>query len=89
MIVASAIQFYLNDNPNYPIIMTGLRHADIFEKMFSLHLDYNRTTATQGFLTDDNKFYDRYQAKEIALKCNQLIENTNLSELYSEDMWPE
>ena len=43
----------------------------------------------QGFLTDDGYFVDRYEAKKIAQKANQIVEETNLLQLFSEDIWPE
>ena len=88
-LVASAIKFFTIDNPDYPIIFTGKRHSDIFEKMFKMGIKYNKTTAVQGFITDDNKFVDRIEAKKIAVENNQLIvpiEDTYF-QLFSEDIW--
>ena len=50
---------------------------------------YLKSTATQGFLTNDNRFVDRYEAKKIAVTANQLIvpEKDTYAELYSEDVW--
>lgn len=92
MIVASAIRFfYISDiQYKYPQIWTGHRHPDILEKMFGMRVLYDKTTAVQGFLTDDNRFLNRYEAKEYAIKCGQLTpEEIKYAELYSEDLWPE
>lgn len=89
MIISSAIKFYLKNDLKYPIIMTGFRHPDILEKMFKLRLNYDKSTMVQGFLDDKNQFLDRYEAKKEAIKHNQLIEETNMLELFSEDIWPE
>ena len=88
MIKYSAIKFYLSDE-DQPIIMTGLRHAEILEKMFSLGLKYDSNRMVQGFLNSEDKFLDRRDAKFEARFCNQLIEDTGYGELFSEDMWPE
>lgn len=87
MIKYSAVLFF--DENNYPVIMTGLRHADIFEKMFKHKIKYDKNKAIQGFITDKNQFLDRYEAKKEAENNNQIIEKTNLVELFSEDIWPE
>ena len=85
MIKHSAIMFFLHDDR--PVIVTGLRHADILEKSFRLGLEYKNMI--QGFLNDKNQFLDRREAKFEARRCNQLIEDTDYGELFSEDMWPE
>lgn len=89
MIKASAILF-TEENSSFPVIMTGLRHADIFERMFQLGIKYNKAAIVQGFLTDDNRFLDRYDAKHEARRCNQLLPDVDDGrELFSEDIWPE
>lgn len=92
MIIASAIRFFfISDiDHEYPQIWTGCRHPDILEKMFGKRVLYDTATAVQGFLTDDNRFLNRYEAKEYAIKCGQLTsEEIEYIELYSEDLWPE
>lgn len=89
MIVASAILFYENERPDYPVIMTGLRHCDVLERIFQLHISYNKNTAVQGFIDEHGKFYDRFDAKYEAQKCGQLIVDDGNRALYSEDIWPE
>ena len=87
-IVAAAIKAY-TDEDTYPFIYTGKRHADIFEQMYKLGIKYNKNKSIQGFLTDTWRFVDRYEAKRIAVKANQLIvpiEET-YDELFSEDLW--
>lgn len=89
MIICSAIKFYQKDDEEYPVIMTAKRHADVFEKMFNLGIKYHKDSAIQGFLTDDNHFLDRYEAKHEARRCGQLVVDTGDRALYSEDIWPE
>lgn len=85
-IQCSAIKFYLND---YPQIACGKRHADILGMLFKHQIPYDKNNMIQGFLTDDGYFVDRYEAKKIAQKANQIVEETNLLQLFSEDIWPE
>lgn len=94
-IISSAIKFKLV-NDSYWAILTGKRHPDILEKMFQLRLIYDKNTAIQGFLTDDDRFVDRFEAMEIAMQANQISENilkeierTKQMQLYSEDIWIE
>lgn len=87
-IIAAAIQFYNEETKSY-IVMTGIRHADIFLDMYKLHIDYNKKLYKQGFITNHGNFVDRYAAKEIAVAAEQLIvpiEET-YAELFSEDVW--
>ena len=87
-LVASAIKFYSVDS-DYPIIMTGKRHADILYSMWKSNILYLKSRAIQGFLTDTDRFVDRYEAKKIAVVANQLIvpEKDTYAELFSEDVW--
>jgi hypothetical protein len=87
MIIASAIKFKKRDS-EYPIILTGLRHSDIREELFKLY-PKNQENIIEGFLTDDDRFLDRYDAKKEAIECDQLFEDTFCQALYSEDIWPE
>ena len=87
-LVTSAIKFYTIDN-EYPIIMTGKRHADILYAMGKSNIQYLKSRSVQGFLTDTDRFVDRYEAKRIAIAANQLIvpEKDTYAELFSEDVW--
>lgn len=87
MIIASAIRTYLI-RPDYPIIWTGKRHADILENMFHRGIHYDKKALEYGFYTDDGKFLDRYEARRYAIECGQITSSEYL-ELYSEDLWPD
>lgn len=91
MIARSAIKFYLASDykKENPIIMTGLRHCDIYEQMFKLHIVYDKASAVQGFITDEDKFIDRYEAVYVARAANQVSIDFNEAQLFSEDIWPE
>ena len=85
-IVASAIRFTLPYDL-YPIIMTGKRHSDIFLTMKNLGIKYDKNRITQGFLTSNDQFVDRYEAAGIAWDAGQIDKEVNM--LFSEDVWPE
>ena len=53
--------------------------------MFNLGIKYDRETHIQGFLTDDNRFLDRYDAAHVAYENGQTKELC--LPLFSEDMW--
>jgi hypothetical protein len=88
MLVCSAIKFQYN---NYPVIICGKRHGDCFknvsefvsiEKWKEIIKDQK---VIQGFLTDENKFFDRKQAATYAYQCGQI--DTWQDTLLSEDLW--
>ena len=84
----AAIKFY-ETKYNCWIIFTGQRHADILWNMFNMDCNYDKKSAVQGFLTNKDRFVNRYEAKEIAIAANQLIvpEEETYAELFSEDVW--
>lgn len=86
MIIFSAIKFYIKGETT-PIIMTGKRHSDIFERMHAYGMNYDRGTYIQGFWTNEQQFLNRVEAKAYALKNGQLEKDTGYAELYSEDLW--
>lgn len=88
MIVASALKFYLKDQ-TYPMIITGLRHADCYEKLHDMKIDYDRHQIQEGFMTDKNQMVDRIKAKQIAYERGQIKDIDGCPALYSEDIWPE
>lgn len=96
MIIASAIMFFYEDDKDhrFPQIWTGLRHADILERMFNMKVKYDKNTHIQGFITETSAFLDRYQAAEYAIECKQIDPDQVWSPydakiLYSEELWPE
>lgn len=96
MIIASAIMFFYEDDKEhlFPQVWTGLRHADILERMFHMGVRYDKDTHIQGFLTNVDVFLDRYQAAEHAIECKQIDPDQiwgpyDTKILYSEDIWPE
>ena len=82
----SAIKFKFNNSDSWGII-TGSRHSDIFEIMFKHGVQYDRDSAVQGFITQEDRFVDRYEAALIAFDALQ-ITDPSITQLYSEDIWP-
>ena len=91
-LISSAIKFQ-NTNSEYFDVMCGKRHADILHRMFLMRIDYDRSTAVQGFMTDTNQFVDRYDAYCLACDAGQIepkaVEEyeVGMPQLYSEDLW--
>lgn len=83
-------------NVHQGIVFCGWRHANcIYAKCALTGLrDAESGAQIQGFLTNKNRFVDRFEGKRIALAADQIIErkngyfNTNPeSRLFSEDLW--
>lgn len=72
------------------IIIPCHRHCDAFYilKQFAYKKDIDYKEIAQGFLDEEDNFYNRIEAWNEAYKCNQLmvIDNTS-KELFSEDLW--
>lgn len=76
------------------LVVEGHRHADIIRTMVNL---LGKRTCTngedcagesvQGFVTNRNRFVDRYEGMKIAREANQIISDTTFKELYSEDLY--
>lgn len=86
MIVCAAIKDSRNGN-----VIGGVRHNYILNTIKDLNIQIPKENRIQGFLTDDNRFVDRYEAYTIALSCGQLSSTTRNSkhnnELFSEDIY--
>ena len=88
MIVKAAVMI-LNLHTKKEMIIPCHRHCDAFYilKIFNMRRDIDYIELTQGFLDENDKFYNRIDAKKHAQEFNQLKENTSCAELYSEDLW--
>lgn len=98
-LVAAAIKFKPK-GCDYFQIMCGKRHCNVLEMMYKLRIEYEKATAVQGFLTEDDQFVDRYDAARMAYYSGQLSPDTELWQkmakdedmiyghpLFSEDVW--
>ena len=81
----AAVKIYPYDL-NTPMIITGLRHPEIYEYLWEKGIRFEKDKAEEGFLTNTNIFVDRYKARTIVFKANQ-IKEIPTAPLYSEDLW--
>lgn len=99
MIVAAAIKFKPK-GADYFQYFCGLRHHSVLEVMHKLGIEYERVSAVQGFMTDDDQFLNRSEAARYAFLIGQLPQDSDLykqmkeygdeiypCELFSEDLW--
>lgn len=88
MVIKSAVKI-VDRKDSLVYVVTDKRHADIYERLHEEKVDLNNFEVTEGFLTDDHRFVDRYEAKRIAVAAKQLIvpEEDTYPALFSEDVW--
>ena len=83
---------YYPTNINYGLVVCGYRHHNCLEHLSNI-IDRQKMVecgSIQGFLTNNNRFVDRKEARIIAENANQLIEAETTStgnQLFSEDVW--
>lgn len=87
MITSAAVKVFVYPL-NKEIVIKCHRHCDAYEILY----DFNYTredyeTVEQGFLDEEDNFYDRVAAYKHAWWRNQLEEEYNVRELFSEDLW--
>ena len=85
-IVASAIRFFPKDS-DFPMIAVGHRHCNCLEWMFNHHVEYDKQTHIQGFMTNRNRCVDRYEAAEIAWRARQVLEESDVYQKMYNDYW--
>lgn len=71
--------------PNGEVI-TGRRHSDVMALQARLGVR-SGSECVQGFVDNTGKFYNRLEARELAVSNGQ-ISLDHTGELYSEDLWP-
>ena len=77
-------------NIEYGMVFCGYRHCDCLEMMSYQYLKPEVITygTVQGFLTNNKRFVDRVEARQIAEKQGQLLPSCSKgNELFSEDVW--
>ena len=90
MIVRAAVKIkFFDAYAAREIIIPCHRHCDAFYilKEFGFHKNADYEEIEQGFLNEKSEFLTRVEAKQEAIRCNQLINHTNDVNLYSEDVW--
>ena len=89
MIVKAAVMV-LNLHTKKEMIIPCHRHCDAFYilKMFNMRRDIDYIELAQGFLDENDKFYNRIDAWKHALEHKQIDgEYEYPTELYSEDLY--
>ena len=78
-------------NVDKGIVFCGWRHPNCMYQMVAItgkrSVESEVGENIQGFLTSQNRFVDRKEGLEIALKANQVINIHYGSQLYSEDLY--
>lgn len=87
MIICSAIKYK-------GIIYTGIRHHNCITLAYHETGDRPIAGSIQGFIRDNGKFLNRWQAAQHAIACGQVVTGKakiqhifNGHTLYSEDLW--
>lgn len=95
MIVAAAIKYRYKDFPEHFIVLTGVRHPYISERVREAFRDgalLELVEEAHGFVDDKDVFYTREEAYEHAVACGQIEDERDFGETYSvrlvsEDLW--
>jgi hypothetical protein len=72
------------------VVICGYRHCNCMEFASFMFTRKEMAGCVQGFLTNNNRFVDRIEARKIAESCGQILGSEHTSkgnELYSEDVW--
>lgn len=89
MIVKAAVKV-LNLHTNEEMIIPCHRHCDAFYvlHLFNMKQNVDYKQIDQGFLDENDKFYNRVEAWHEAYKYRQLkMVDPSHHELFSEDLW--
>ena len=94
MIVNACVKFHTHPDSKFMGTVFDIpchRHGDAFYiiSQFVDPSEIDKTKTEQGFLTNDDRFLDRYDAMQHAIACGQLPPGADkeCKELYSEDLW--
>lgn len=94
MIVSACVKFHTRPDSKFMGTVFDIpchRHGDAFYiiSQFVDTSELDKTKTEQGFMTNDDRFLDRYEAMEHAIACGQLPPDADkeCKELYSEDLW--
>lgn len=84
-------EVYLPKNIDRGVVVCGIRHSHcIYTRVFLTGLkDFECGKSIQGFLTNKNRFVDRHEGLEIALRENQVLDLNEVrgDRLFSEDLY--
>ena len=65
--------------------VTGHRHADCYEKLYRMGINASKEKTVDGFVDDEENFYNRTDAAIVARLTGQILDPITV--LYSEDLW--
>lgn len=85
-IQSAAIKYRRKNQKTYNYTF-GKSHAQCIMEFLTLDLPVSKRDMNfeqQGFWTTENRFVNRFEAKEIALKAKQIPDTYDKGELYSE-----
>ena len=86
-IISAAVKIY-DKKQEKEIIIHCHRHCDAFHMLKEFgYVRSEYDILDQGFLDRDYNFLSRVDAKIVARANNQLLEDSNDPNLYSEDLW--
>lgn len=76
-------------NVDRGVVFCGHRHHNCMYMMICQYglLQHEAGEEIQGFLTNKNRFVDRYEGAEIAIKAGQVREDFSSPRLHSEDLY--
>lgn len=63
------------------------RHHQVMHAVLGRNLELRRAGYVQGFVTDGGDFLDRYEARDHAVACRQVLAHRVGLGLFSEDLW--
>lgn len=69
------------------IVVTGRRHSDCYTIAIAIDKIMISIDHVQGFLTSKNRFLNREEAYELAVKCEQIKEDSGPRTLISENLY--
>jgi len=69
-------------------IYAGRRHCDVISGLIKERVLIDALNCDYGFLTNEGRFVDRFQASKIALEAGQIQKERVDRQLYSEDLNP-
>lgn len=68
-------------------IVTGKRHSDCIHEVVARGWARPIKQMEQGFVDENGKYYDRYEANKLAIESGQLDPSKADGPLISEDLW--
>jgi hypothetical protein len=81
--------FHQPKNIDHGFVVCGRRHSNCLSTVAALlpegKLKITRCTSTQGFITTKDRFVNRQEARDIAVKCG--ITPDHSTDLFSEDLY--